>query len=151
MPPLSTRPVQRADLVQLCEMITALAAHHGDDATLNIDKLHTDIFGALPWIHVSVACDGDNVVGYHALCPLIQLQYCLRGIDIHHLFVSPEHRRKGVGRLLINDAANRAKALGCGYLMVGTAPDNIAAQNTYLACRFVRTEHNPNRFNRSLN
>lgn len=143
---LIIRPVRRADLDALQKMITALAAHHGDNATLSLDHLHRDIFGAQPWIHVSVACIAEKIIGYHALCPLVKLQYCRRGMDMHHLFVSADHRGKGVGRRLIEDAVARALALDCFYLTVGTAPGNTAAQAAYLACGFTRFAQNADRF-----
>jgi len=146
MSPITIRPVQWADLPRLSEMITALAAHHGDEAQVNIDALQRDIFSASPWIRVSVAVCTDQVVGYAALCPLIKLQYCKRGIDLHHIYVDKAHRNEGVGQLLIADAIARAQGLGASYLMVGTTPTNKAAQMAYKACGFKMTAHNPNRF-----
>ncbi|WP_298854105.1 GNAT family N-acetyltransferase [uncultured Ruegeria sp.] len=77
-----------------------------------------------------------EVVGYAALCPLTQLQMGLRGIDMHHLFVERSFRGRGIGRQLIEGSMRKARALCCGYMMVGTHPENSDAQAVYLACGF---------------
>lgn len=47
------------------------------------------------------------------------------------VFVNPEMRRAGLGRLLINEAANRAKSEGGALLRWATAKDNTTAQMLY--------------------
>ena len=47
------------------------------------------------------------------------------------VFVNPEMRGAGLGRLLINEAANRAKSEGCALLRWATAKDNTTAQMLY--------------------
>lgn len=150
MPDFTIRPIRRADLHPLRDMITALAAHHGDTAELDLDTLNRDVFGAHPWVHVSVACAGSQVIGYYALCPLIKLQYGRRGMDMHHLYLHPDHRGHGIGRALIMDAIERARLLNCRYMMIGTMPDNTAAQEVYLACGFKRLARAPDRFYREI-
>ncbi|SEW01045.1 Acetyltransferase (GNAT) family protein [Cognatiyoonia koreensis] len=151
MPHITTRSARRADLGELRQMITAVAAHHGDVAQIDLDHLNRDLFGSHPWVHVLVACHGTRVVGYAALCPLVKLQYCARGMDLNHLFVVDDLRRHGVGRKLIDTAIDHARARHCSYLMVGTDPDNDAAKRVYLACGFTPLAHNPDRFSRAIN
>lgn len=124
------------DIPQLTEMISALAAHHGDVAKIDAGNLKLDIFGKIPWIYVIVAEQYDTLIGYAALCPLIQLQFGVRGIDMHHLFVDKKFRGCGLGRRLIKASISKTKALGGKYMMVATNPDNTVAQAVYLACGF---------------
>ena len=74
---------------------------------------------------------------YAALLPLAKIVDGIRGIDINHMYVAEGLRGRGVGRQLVDAAANVGRALGCTYLFIGTAPDNIAAQDA-LACGFAR-------------
>lgn len=126
------RPIEETDLPQVLEMIHALAAHHGDAATLTADALRRDAFGPHAWVRILVAPEK----GYAALCPLTQLQYGVRGMDLHHLYVTPQARGQGVGRALIRAAVALSKELRCRYLMVGTDPDNVQAQAVYRAVGF---------------
>lgn len=144
--PFSTRPARPDDIPHLCEMITALAAFHGDTARISPEKLQQNLFTTPPWISVIVAQDEIALLGYAALYPQFQLQFATRSMDMHHLFVAPSHRGQGVGKALINAAIDHAKSNGCTSLCVGTHPDNIAAQNLYLLRGFGRITHNSPRF-----
>lgn len=126
------RPIIETDLPDVLRMISALAAHHGDTAAVTEGDLRRDALGAYPWVHVLVA----EGMGYAALCPLAQLQFGVRGMDLHHIFVDEGARGKGVGRALIDAALECAKSAGARYLTVGTHPDNVIAQNIYRAVGF---------------
>jgi GNAT superfamily N-acetyltransferase len=137
MQDLSIRPVQSNDLPDVLAMAHALAAHHGDVAMLTLETLTRDASGAHPWLHILVAEKDAVLCGYAALCPLAQLQFGVRGMDMHHLFVAQGARQQGVGRALIAGATGMARALQCSYVTVGTHPDNQAAGEVYLAAGFT--------------
>jgi ribosomal protein S18 acetylase RimI-like enzyme len=175
-----TRNARKADLPQLLDMVCLLARHHHDTPELTLEQLRALIFGPDKWISVIVAeqipgtgpgtatasdagtppvsgaCvdtgtgTGPVLVGYAALCPRIQLQLGLRGIDLHHLFVRHNMRAQGVGSLLVKAAEKMARARGCSYMAVSTHPENITAQHIYLAQGFTRLPGAGNRFQRSL-
>jgi GNAT superfamily N-acetyltransferase len=130
------RPVSAADLDELLEMVEGLAAHHGDAALVTADDLARDCLGDAPWLRVIVAQRGARLLGYAALCPLAQLQFGARGMDMHHLFVRREARKQGVARALISASVELACALECQFLTVGTHPENEAAGQVYLASGF---------------
>ena len=129
------RPMTSGDLGVVLEMVEAIAAHHNDPCALTPETLQRDAFG---WYHMILAWSGDRPVGYAALLPTGQLQFGVRGIDIHHLFVCDGQRGQGVGKALIEASLNHATAQGCAYVTVGTDPDNHAAQAAYEACGFER-------------
>jgi GNAT superfamily N-acetyltransferase len=175
-----TRNARAADLPQLLDMIGLLARHHHDTPELTLEQLRGLAFGPDKWITIIVAEQGAGtgpdtatpadtatpsdsgagvdtgtgtrplLVGYAALCPRIQLQLGLRGIDLHHLFVRQDRRGQGVGSLLVSAAEKMARARGCSYITVGTHPENITAQHIYLAQGFTRLPGADNRFQRSL-
>ena len=138
----SIRSVQEADLPCVLEMIHALAAHHGDSAATTLDDLRRDMLGPSAWVQALVAPG----LGYAALTPLVQLQFGVRGMDLHHLFIVPAARGRGVGRALVAASKAHAKAQGCRYLAVGTHPENRAAQQMYLALGFDALERPGPRF-----
>lgn len=126
---IDIRPVVDTDLPHILKMVHALAVHHGDPVVVTLGDLKRDFFGSHPWVHGLIAVGQ----GYAALCPLAQVQYGVRGMDVHHLYVEPEARGHGVGRALMDAAQRYAQGLGCRYLTVGTHPDNDAAQAMYRA------------------
>ena len=133
---IKTRRARSPDMPKVIEMIQCLSRHHGDVATIDLATLERDAVGANPWITLLVAEVGGHLQGYAALCPLMQVQFGVRGMDMHHLFVLPDARGRGVGQALISASITQAKAQGCRYIMVGTAPENSAAQNVYRAAGF---------------
>ncbi|MCX7558525.1 GNAT family N-acetyltransferase [Sulfitobacter sp. F26204] len=132
----SIRPVESEDLPLVLDMVQGLAAHHGDAAQVTLSDLARDCLGTEPWLRVLVAQEGRALLGYTALCPLAQLQFGVRGMDMHHLFVQPKARGAGVGRALIAASLALTKSLGCRYLTVGTHPGNKAAAAIYQAAGF---------------
>lgn len=143
MTPTTTRKATASDLPQVLEMIHALAIFHGDTPTLDLKTLQKE---AQQWVHIIVAEHGDTLVGYATMLPLAQLQFGARGYDIHHMFVREGLRGMGVGKALIGGCVEHAQAQGCKYVMVGTTPDNVAAQAAYSACGFERRDGTAPRF-----
>ncbi|MEO0402299.1 MAG: GNAT family N-acetyltransferase [Pseudomonadota bacterium] len=134
-----TRLIQNPDLPQLHQMICALAAHHDDIPDVSPTRLKQYVSGPNPWFTVIVAHGGDaNLLGYAALLPRGQLQFGRRGMDMHHLFVRPLARGKGVGRALTDAARAHSTDIGCAFLSVGTHPDNIRAGRFYEKQGFAR-------------
>ena len=137
-----TRPTE-ADLPALIELINALAAHHDDVAQIDAATLARDVLGHSPWVTLLVARLEGRIVGYAALCPLVQLQFGVRGLDMHHLYVVPDMRGAGVGQALVKASQTEAAAQGCRYLAVGTHPENHAAQQFYERAGFDRLPGGP--------
>ena len=133
---IHTRPFAYADTDQLHRMIWDLARYHDDAPSVTKETLLRDITGAAPRARVLVADDGRALCGYAALVPQVSLQWGQRGVELHHLRVDPDWRRRGVGRALIDAAIDAARADGAETLSVGTHPDNSAAQAYYLALGF---------------
>jgi GNAT superfamily N-acetyltransferase len=146
----AVRPACLADHARIAEMVRELAAHHGDVATLTAEDLARDAAGDEPWVSIIVAESGDQLVGYAAMFPVIQLQFGARGMDIHHLFTAADHRGIGVGRSLVEACKIEAISLSCRYLAVGTHPENNAAQAFFTSLGFVRRHASATRFSTRL-
>lgn len=50
---------------------------------------------------------------------------------LNDLFVAAEARRRGVGRLLLDEVARRAAAAGACRVVLATAKDNVTAKSLY--------------------
>lgn len=132
----SIRPIIETDIPDVVRMVHALAAHHGDTGYLTEADLRRDALGPHPWLHMLVA----QGKGYCALYRQGQVQFGVRGLEVHHLYVEPVARGSGLGRALMDAARIHAQSLGCRYLTVGTHVDNIAAQAMYHAIGFDRMD-----------
>lgn len=131
-PPVVTiRAAKHRDLMELSEMIAALAAHHNDAAAMTPETLERDLFGDTPWVTALVADTGAGLIGYAILVPLYRAQDGQRGMDLHHLFVRDGQRGHGIGQHLVARAREMAKTAGCGYLSVSAATGNVAAHRFY--------------------
>jgi ribosomal protein S18 acetylase RimI-like enzyme len=150
MTDLFIRHAKAHDLAEVLELIHALAAHHGDTATATLADLKRDAFQVPPWVTLIVAENKTELLGYVALCPLAQVQFGARGMDMHHLFVKPQARGQGVAQRLINAAIEHSKHMRCRYIMVGTHPDNAPAQEVYLAAGFSEMPPSGPRFRMML-
>jgi ribosomal protein S18 acetylase RimI-like enzyme len=148
---LVIRTITHGELPRLLDMIHALAAHHGDVATLTLDDLRRDVRGPSPWFKVLVAARHGELIGFAALYRLGQLVFAKRGLDLHHLYVDPDHRRQGIGYALIQAAVRTAKDSNCSYITLGTSPDNTEAQQTYLNFGFKDAASVGRRFRLELN
>ena len=60
--------------------------------------------------------------------------------EMHLLAVKPEHRRYGLGRLLVEEAIDRAKQCGYSIMMLWTQTSMIAAQRLYESTGFVHID-----------
>jgi GNAT superfamily N-acetyltransferase len=133
---VNIRLAEPPDVSELLVLVQELAQHHGDEATLNTEVLHRDLFGPRQWVVALVATSGEDLIGYAILCPLVQLQYGARGMDMHHLYVKSEWRGHGVGRMLTQACLEEAVRQNCSYMAVGTHPNNLTAQQFYGAMGF---------------
>lgn len=150
MKDVTIRSAEPGDLTELLEMVVALTRHHADVARVTAQSLKRDVFGPVPWYHVLVAVQGAGLVGYAAALPLGRLGYGARGLDLHHLFVQPAARRLGVGRNLVRAVEDMARKMGGSYVIIGTHPDNLAAQSYYPQLGYLPHENTARRFTKTL-
>jgi ribosomal protein S18 acetylase RimI-like enzyme len=84
--------------------------------------------------------DGD-VIGY-AYAAVVGYDYmALRGPAgaLHDIIIDPEHRRRGVGRLLLDAALAFLKSRGAPRVVLSTAEQNEPAQRLFANAGFRRT------------
>jgi ribosomal protein S18 acetylase RimI-like enzyme len=87
---------------------------------------------------VLVADDGGGVIGY-AYAAVEGYDYmALRGPAgvLHDVIVDPEHRGRGVGRLLLEAALEFLRSRGAPRVVLSTAEQNEAAQRLFVGAVF---------------
>ncbi|MEM5475137.1 GNAT family N-acetyltransferase [Pacificibacter sp. AS14] len=137
---ITIRPARRSDCRAVARMIEELAKHHGDVPLISEDALRASVFSTEPWLTILVAEREERLVGYAGLVRGFKLQFGQRTLDLHHLFIAPNMRGKGIGRQLIDASVNTARRLDCTELTVGTQSHNTAAQSAYAACGFAKRQ-----------
>jgi ribosomal protein S18 acetylase RimI-like enzyme len=86
---------------------------------------------------VLVAEVAGAVAGYVALGPALPLESSRHVVEIKGLAVDPAHRGRGIGRLLVEAAAQAAAARGARKLTLGVLETNTVARALYESCGFV--------------
>ncbi|MEM8578099.1 MAG: GNAT family N-acetyltransferase [Pseudomonadota bacterium] len=119
----------------VAQMSRRLAEHHGDTGTLEAGALARLV--AQGWLQVLVAEEAGALVGYAALVRKVKTHEGARGLHVDNLYVQRAARGRGVGRALMDAAAQLARAQGCAALTVGAADANAEAQAFYTAGGFA--------------
>jgi len=94
-----------------------------------------------PDVAVLVADHDGHVIGY-AYAAVEGYDYMsLRGPAglLHDVIVDPEHRRRGVGRLLLDATLAYLRSRGAPRVVLSTAVQNEAAQRLFASLGFRRT------------
>lgn len=93
---------------------------------------------AHPTTLIFLAFDGDRPVGA-AICFVGFSTFAARPlVNIHDLIVVPDHRKKGMGRRLMEAVEQRARALGCCKLTLEVLDRNERALRAYTTFGFAR-------------
>nr|WP_242481710.1 GNAT family N-acetyltransferase [Paracraurococcus ruber] len=114
-------------------MVAALAAHHGEVAEATPDALGRHLFApqAAAWLAVLLAEEDGGPLGYAVLFRFFPVQTGETSVILEHLYVAPAVRGRGIGRALLQAAAEQGRAWGCADLRVAARTDNAAAQRFY--------------------
>jgi ribosomal protein S18 acetylase RimI-like enzyme len=89
---------------------------------------------------VFIAEERDNAVGFTQLYPSFSSVSMARTFVLNDLFVAPHQRRKGVGEMLLQAAAEFARNVGAVRLTLSTAVTNAAAQALYESAGWRRDD-----------
>jgi GNAT superfamily N-acetyltransferase len=98
------RPAVEADVPELVAMIRELAEYENlaDHVVITEEDLARSLFGPDAMAHDSVIDDDEGRLAGHALWYRTFSTFLGKtGIWLEDLYVRPEHRRKGYGRLLL--------------------------------------------------
>jgi len=126
--------VRRAEISDL-EDLTRLF-----DGYRQFYEQNSDLAGARAFLHerimhdesvIFVALAGGRPVGFTQIYPSFSSVSMGSIFVLNDLFVSPVARKLGIGRRLLDAAANDARSTGAIRLSLSTALTNLAAQSLY--------------------
>jgi phosphinothricin acetyltransferase len=85
--------------------------------------------------HRFVALDGTDVVGWTACAPVSQRR-AYTGVVEHSVYVRPDHRGRGIGRLLLDALIESTESAGIWTVQSGVFPENTASLALHAAAGF---------------
>ncbi|MEO6859871.1 MAG: GNAT family N-acetyltransferase [Solirubrobacteraceae bacterium] len=112
------RAAEPRDVEQIYAFIVELAEYERapEQVTGTPELLGEALFGAAPSAEALIAEIDDQVVGFALFHGTFSTWECRAGIWLEDLYVPPEHRRSGVGGVLLSRVAAVAVARGCARL-----------------------------------
>jgi ribosomal protein S18 acetylase RimI-like enzyme len=127
-------------LVRILDEYARLPHIAGCGLTDDVRKNLIDRLAATSGKLILLAVDEERVVGV-AVCFEGFSTFAGRPLlNIHDLAVAAEYRGQGVGTMLLDAVANRARELGCCRVTLEVAPENPGAKKLYERSGFVMTQ-----------
>jgi GNAT superfamily N-acetyltransferase len=116
--PARIRPAAPEDLEAIAELVRELARyeHLEREVMMTAQDLRRDLFGEPARAEVLLAMVGSEAAGFALFFHNYSTFLGRPGIYLEDLFVRPEHRRRGLGRALLEALARLAVERGCGRL-----------------------------------
>jgi len=112
------RAATRDDVPVIAELIRGLARFEKleHEVVMTEALLDVGLFGDRPYAEVVLAEDGGRPVGFALFFHNFSTFLGRPGIYLEDLFVLPQHRGSGIGRMLLAHLARLAVERGCGRL-----------------------------------
>jgi len=89
---------------------------------------------------IYLALDDNTAVGFVQLYPSFWSVAACRSWILNDLYVTPEHRGRGVARALLERARAHAEATGAHGMSLATQHDNLTAQRLYESLGWIKDE-----------
>lgn len=111
----SIRPAEPADVSTIWRMILDLAEFEKlrDQVKGSEEELHQSLFSEKPVCHAVVAVSDGQTVGYALYFYNYSTFLTRKGLYLEDLYVAPEVRGQGIGKLLLNHIIELARDGGC--------------------------------------
>ncbi len=128
--PVSVRPAEDDDAVEIAGLVAMLAAELGDPTPVTpayvADYLHR------PGCHALLAVGPAEVLGLLSYSFRPGLYHAANSCLVDELIVQPAERNGGVGTLLLNEVIRLAREGACAEVSLGVMKSNQAALRFYL-------------------
>lgn len=117
-PDFEIRPALIEDVPIILELIRELATYERapNEVTATEEQLVDVLFGERPAAEVLLAFEGKSPVGFAVFFHNFSTWLGRPGLYLEDLFVKPEKRGKGYGRVLLVELAKIARERGCGRM-----------------------------------
>jgi GNAT superfamily N-acetyltransferase len=112
------RAASEADVPLILSFIKELAEYErlSHEVVATEEALQKWLFRERPVAEVAIRDDGDEPAGFALFFHSFSTFLGRPGIYLEDLYMRPEFRRRGVGRVLLTHLARLAKECGCGRL-----------------------------------
>src|SRR5436189_265888 len=112
------RSARVTDVPIILQLIRDLASYERapNDVTANEEQLVDVLFGKKPAAEVLLAFENETPVGFAVFFHNFSTWLGQPGLYLEDLFVKPEKRGKGYGRVLLVELARIARDRGCGRM-----------------------------------
>jgi len=130
---LTIRPAEPSDVELIYSLIVELADYERarDRVRGTPELLERALFGSAPTAHALIAERADEPVGFALYYTTFSTWECRPGIWLEDLYVPPQHRRIGVGGVLLSELARIAVQRGCSRLEWAALDWNTPALDFY--------------------
>lgn len=132
---LSVTTATRQDTHAIAKLLDELDRFYGTTDVDPIEQRAVEIEALLfrdqPAAHVLLARDSDKVVGMAAYSFLWPAAGVTQSLYLKELYVAASHRRRGIGRLLMDRLRQIASKSGCSRIEWTTDDNNPNAQRFY--------------------
>ena len=134
MSDLVIRPATPEDVPIILRFIRELAEYErlSHEVAATEDLLRDALFGEKPSAEAVIGWLGDAPVGFALFFTTFSTFRARPGLYLEDLYVSPEYRRQGFGKLLLVNLAKIAEARGCGRFEWAALDWNEPAVNFYV-------------------
>jgi GNAT superfamily N-acetyltransferase len=134
VPEFRIRRATANDAETASRFAAAAAAEDGGEPTaFSPDLFRRDALGPNAPLEIWIAECGSRGCGQAIACRGYDMQHAMPTMELLHLYVTPEHRRDGLARMLIAEVANRAMDLGVRELAITTGVENAVARRFFAA------------------
>jgi GNAT superfamily N-acetyltransferase len=139
---LRIRPAEPTDVELIFSLIVELADYERARERVigTTELLSSALFGADAVAEAAIAELDGEPVGFALWFRTFSTWLCLPGLWLEDLYVSPQHRRGGVGRVLLAHVAAVAVDHGCGRLEWSALYWNAPALEFYAGLGAERLE-----------
>lgn len=131
-------PATHADVDTIIELVRELNEH---DGTPFHERSHREalvgLLGNSLYGRVWIIRDGDQAVGYLALVFSYSLEFGGRDAMIDELYLRKSHRRRGIGRRVVDLAVATCRELGVKAVHLEVERSNLEAQAFYRRAGFA--------------
>ncbi len=128
---ISIRKATAIDSDKIMSLIVDLAVHQGhlEDVRAKGEDLHHWLSSSNPPFECFLAERRNQIVGFALFCHSFSTWEGHPGIYLDDLYVIPEERGNGVGKLLVGEIAQLARQRGCKRLEFISLVSNQSAYN----------------------
>ena len=135
------RLAEQGDLEQVLTYVRAYHEIEGiTHSALNTASAVRPLLGQSTLGRVWLICRGPQSIGYIAICFGYSIEFGGRDAIVDELFILPEHRGKGFGKVVLALVKSEAALLGVKALHLEVAHANESAQRMYKSAGFTPRE-----------